>query len=143
MKKSFAAMLLVLLLLLCGCETAAPQEEIPAEVPPQESHSDFDLPPVSEPDEDGCFPPIHDNAWNRHVHNKVGEPMEQGSLEDITPFLETSICMKWLKDNYPDISDWKVLCEQHEYVYFEESYDPYTFQWRGQYVPKRMVVLAT
>lgn len=143
MSKRILSLFFALLLLLCGCEAKVEQEELPAEPPVQESHSNFDLPSVSEPDENGVFPAIHPNAWNCHIENKIGEPLEQGSLEDITPFLETSICVKWLNDTYPDISDWKVLCEQHEYVYFEESYDPYTFQWRGQYVPKRIVVLAT
>ena len=143
MSKRILSLFFALLLLLCGCEAKVEQEELPAEPPVQESHSNFDLPSVSEPDENGVFPAIHPNAWNCHIENKIGEPLEQGSLEDITPFLETSICVKWLNDTYPDISDWKVLCEQHEYVYFEESYDPYTFQWRGKYVPKRFVVLAT
>ncbi len=57
--------------------------------------------------------------------------------------METVRCLKWLEETYPDIDDWNVLYEKHQFEYSSEVYDPYTFQRRGQYIPRRTVVLET
>lgn len=100
------------------------------------------LPVVTGPDENGQFPSISDDDFERWVTR--GEP-DTVKPDDsaVTPFLETKACTDWLRQWYPAITDWQVLYEYDSYTLRRGEYDPYRYQWRDQYLPNRVTVLST
>ncbi len=110
-----------------------------------EEAEDEALPPVEGPDEDGKFPAISRDIYEKYIINSYDEKRGAKRPKDseITPFLENELAKKYLKSKFPNISDWKVLFEYSCYRYDSYSYDPYTYSFCGQYFPQYMIILAT
>ncbi len=146
--------ILALIVLLGGCaKTEVPEPESSAAETEASSGAGADLPPeVTAPNEDGIFPSISCEDFDRWVTD--GEPdTEKPDDSEITPFLETKSCQTYLAENFDgimgdigdvgDLSDWHVLFEDDHYVLQTGMYDPYTYSWRDQWMPLRFVMLGS
>jgi hypothetical protein len=146
--------ILALVFLLGGCSQTevTPEPESSSAETETSSGAVEDLPPeVTGPDENGVFPSITCEDFDRWVTN--GEPDAEKPAEAITPFLETESCQKYLAENFSGIveeigdignlSDWHVLFEDDHYVLQTGMYDPYTYSWRDQWMPLRFVMLGS
>lgn len=145
MRRIFA-WILALAVLFSGCartEEAGPGIPSGAETSSEaESPSGADLPPeVTGPDENGFFPAISSEDFDRWVTN--GAPDTEKPAEAVTPFLKMKACLDYLDQTFPGITDWRVLYEEDRYLYRTGTYDPYTYSWRDQWMPYRFVVLGT
>ena len=114
---------------------------------PEESQSEKEklLPPVEGPDENGKFPAISKDAYEKYImySDPVSGQAERPSDSEITPFLEDKFVQKYLKEKFPNISDWKTVFEDHRYWYDSYAYDPYTYSYGDGYCPYYTVILAT
>lgn len=121
-------------------ETAQEQEEQPEQLTLGQRY----LPPVTGPDENGRFPTIPEEEFDKYVTIGPPDPRPE-KIEDVenTPFLESADCTQWLEKNFPEINDWQVLFEESTLRLWEGMYDPYRYQWRDQWLPHRVTVLGT
>ncbi len=121
-------------------ETAQEQEEQPEQLTLGQRY----LPPVTGPDENGRFPTIPEEEFDKYVTIGPPDPRPE-KIEDVenTPFLESAGCTQWLEKNFPEINDWQVLFEESTLRLWEGMYDPYRYQWRDQWLPHRVTVLGT
>lgn len=114
---------------------------------PEQSKSEKEklLPPVEGPDENGKFPAISKDAYEKYImySDPVSGQAERPSDSEITPFLENKFVQKYLKEKFPNISDWKTVFEDHRYLYDSYAYDPYTYSFGDGYYPYYTVILAT
>ncbi len=150
--------ILALVLSLGGCaETeVTPEPESESSVSGAEASSGAaeDLPPeVTGPDENGVFPSISCEDFDRWVTDNGAPDTEKPDDGEITPFLETKSCQTYLAGYFSeimgeigdigDLSDWHVLFEDDHYVLQTGMYDPYTYSWRNQWMPLRFVMLGS
>lgn len=125
------------MMVACGDPAVLP----PITVLPGDSVIVNPLPEVTGPDEAGYFPLIPTEDYETWVVE--GEPMQKPDDSTLLPFLQQPECIGYLRENYPDITDWQVLYEDRAYARWESMYDPYTYQWRESYIPVWRAVLAT
>lgn len=120
-------------------------EESQSEPEQSESEKEKLLPPVEGPDENGKFPAISKDAYEKYImySDPVSGQAERPSDSEITPFLEDKFVQKYLKEKFPNISDWKTVFEDHRYWYDSYAYDPYTYSYGDGYCPYYTVILAT
>ncbi|HPD89319.1 MAG TPA: SH3 domain-containing protein [Oscillospiraceae bacterium] len=148
--------ILALVFLLGGCSQTevTPEPESSAAETEASSGAVEDLPPeVTGPDENGVFPSISCEDFDRWVTDNGPPDVEKPDDGEITPFLETESCQKYLAENFGgivgeigdigDLSDWRVLFEDDHYVLQTGMYDPYTYTWRDQWMPLRFVMLGS
>ena len=125
-----------------GNESTAQGESEPEESQsePEQSESEKEklLPPVEGPDENGKFPAISKDAYEKYImySDPVSGQAERPSNSEITPFLEDKFVQKYLKEKFPNISDWKTVFEDHRYWYDSYAYG-------DGYCPYYSVILAT
>ena len=163
MKKilSVIAAVLICVLVFCGCEKSdtngaqsgaqASTEESSGESGEQseslqeESAQESLLPPVEGPDEDGKFPAISQELYEKYIINSYDSERKSKKPDKskITPFLENELVKRYLKSEFPGINDWKVLLEYRYYFHDSYSYDPYTYSFGDAYFPRSYVILAT
>ena len=120
-------------------------EESQSEPEQSESEKEKLLPPVEGPDENGKFPAISKDAYEKYImySDPVSGQAERPSDSEITPFLEDKFVQKYLKEKFPNISDWKTVFEDHRYWHDSYAYDPYTYSYGDGYCPFYTVILAT
>lgn len=121
-------------------ETAQEQEEQPEYLTLGQRY----FPPVTGPDENGRFPTIPAEEFDKYVTIGPPDPRPE-NIEDVenTPFFEDADCTRWLEKNFPEINDWQVLFEKSTLRLRKKMYDPYCYQWRDQWLPHRVTVLGT
>ncbi|MBQ6877788.1 MAG: M56 family metallopeptidase [Oscillospiraceae bacterium] len=106
---------------------------VPKSVPPE----------VTGPDEEGNFPLISHEDWDRWVtYEGETQTADEKPTEPISSILECPEYLEHLKEYYPGINDWEVVYETADYE-LVNTYDPYTYCYRNIYMPKRFAVLKT
>lgn len=124
-------------------ETEAPEEQaVEQEKIEQVEEAKDTLPVVTAPDEEGYFPLIKRQLWEEQVLGNSGPDDELPQEELSVNFAEDEEFQHWLAEKYPNISDWS-LYGQTGYYLKKDLYDPYSYQWRMQYLPYRFYVLST
>jgi hypothetical protein len=161
-KKRVLFLLLALILLMTSCKTS--QRELPSaesasgpepaetvetveNAEAQQSSQDKQpsssvLPNSIQADENGKFPMISAEEYETLISK--GEPdLEKPEKIEFPNVLEDQSVQKWLKENYPDITDWSIVCSKDDYYLAKDSFDPYRMQWREQFVPRYFTILST
>ena len=100
-------------------------------------------PEVTGPDENGNFPLISHENWDRWItYNEEPQTEDEKPTEPISSVLECPEYLAYLEEYYPKINDWEIVYETADYE-LVHSYDPYNYCYREIYMPRRFAVLKT
>ncbi len=100
-------------------------------------------PEVTGPDENGNFPLISHENWDRWItYNEEPQTEDEKPTEPISSVFECPEYLEYLEKTYPRIDDWEIIYETSDYE-LVHSYDPYNYCYREIYMPRRFAVLKT